>query len=412
MSEAAAEEPPRPTTTQMATVREIDAVITPEGWKSVCLVKMGLWQVIVPVGMFEKGKRVVHVEVDACIPAELLGQVPPSKIKIYNGVKAMRVVASKVGEHISQGYLITPDGLGALDLGEEVSEKFGIKKYVPPSMVFHGPVMKGFPVDLVPETGLKRLQNIWDKYADANLTYEVTEKLDGSSMTVFILNGEERVCSHHREIVYHEKDVMWKVARPVLDAIRKYGCEEFAFQGELIGPKINDGRYKIDQHGFYVFDLYVLKDKRYLDPEERMEIMEKMERSVRHCPVMQASVDLKRKFDEFFVSTSSKGSWSTEELFWNDLCVNAVGKSAINPDVEREGLVFKSYGLKRVTFKVISGTFLVEEAAGSKKEQQAHRKAKNKKRHGLVPVVMIGGEEGHEGVKEEEGGSGLVNEAP
>jgi RNA ligase (TIGR02306 family) len=179
--------------------------------------------------------------------------------------------------------------------------------------------------------------------AQTGLQFELTEKLEGSSMTVYLIDGEFGVCSRNLDLKETEGNSFWATARRdfIEEKMRNETDENwsFAIQGELIGPGIQNNIYKLSQPEFHVFDVYDISNGCYLNPAERRELIGRM--GLLHVPVLLTDKDL--------------GVGSVEEILqW------AEGNSKLNDKQEREGIVFKEAN-GGMTFKVISNSYLMNE---------------------------------------------------
>jgi ATP-dependent RNA circularization protein (DNA/RNA ligase family) len=166
-------------------------------------------------------------------------------------------------------------------------------------------------------------------------------------MTVFFKDGKFGVCSRNWELREAEGNTLWAVAR-------EYGLEKIlsdhaatdltniALQGELIGPGIQDNKYKLTKHAFYIFDIYNIDRKQYLSPGLRKDFIER--HGLRHVPVFSSAMKL------------------DPDLTMDALLKEAEGKSVMGDITgpEREGHVYKCNELP-VSFKCISNRFLLKE---------------------------------------------------
>jgi len=121
--------------------------------------------------------------------------------------------------------------------------------------------------------------------------------------------------------------------------MRSLDIDNFAVQGELIGPGVQGNIYGLSDLDFYVYDLYRIKFGEYLLPEIRRGWVERL--GLKHVPVLAAGKDL------------SVGTVD-ELLSW------AEGKSELNPKQEREGIVFKAEN-SQFSFKAISNKYLIKQ---------------------------------------------------
>ena len=348
---------------KMATVRKIDSIRPiPDADAIECAV-IGGWTVVVKKGEFKPGDLAVYVEIDAWVPTEIApflskGQEP----KEFEGIKGERLRTVKLRGQLSQGLLLPlsvpfekAGDTGFLHTseddfyeGEEVSEILGIVKYEAPIPAQLAGEVKGMFPGFIPKTDQERVQNLSNELevwrAEGNF-WEVTEKLDGSSMTVYIRDGEIGVCSRNLELKRNKDNSLWK-------AVANQGIEEMligynafdsefavALQGELIGEGIQGNPYKLKGQKFYIFDIYDIAAGRYYTPKERSKFIK--ETGLAHVPVMDTGGLL-------------------QDIDMEGILLGAEGKSDLNNQTEREGLVFKREDGKE-SFKVISNRFLLRD---------------------------------------------------
>jgi RNA ligase (TIGR02306 family) len=183
-------------------------------------------------------------------------------------------------------------------------------------------------------------QNLTEEIQSAvGLLFEVTEKLEGTSMTCYLINGKFGVCSRNLDLKDTADNTMWQVAhRDHIEAkMREQFGDGFAIQGELIGPGVQGNIYKLSKPEFRVFDVYDIAAGEYLDPKYRQEVVARM--GLQHVPVVVMDRDL--------------GVGTVDELLtW------AHDWSKLNPKQTREGIVFKQMS-GGMTFKAISNQYLL-----------------------------------------------------
>jgi RNA ligase (TIGR02306 family) len=236
-------------------------------------------------------------------------------------------------------------------IGFDCSELLNIQKWEPPIPTQLQGTMKGNFPSFIPKTDQERCQNlrkdIFETHKDD--TYEVTVKLDGSSTTIYVKDGEVGVCSRNIDLKETEGNSFWKAARdqgliePLLELCDKHGTE-YALQLELIGEGIQGNPEKLKGQCLYLFDVYNITTGRYLTPVERYCILERLTElgaDIEHVPIIDRHV---------FVTTEYKTI--------DDLLEFAEGPS-LNPQTKREGLVFKSWE-SDFTFKAIANSYLLK----------------------------------------------------
>jgi RNA ligase (TIGR02306 family) len=199
----------------------------------------------------------------------------------------------------------------------------------------------------IPKTDQERVQNLSAELAEwmaEGLTWEVTEKLDGSSMTVYVIDGEVGVCSRNLDLKPNPDNSLWRAAirHGLKEKLTGYG--NIAVQGELVGNGIQGNMYKMRDQDFYVYDVYNVDAGRYFTPAERKTFVQALD--LLHCPVLAQSANL----------LDTLGITNMDQLL-----KFAEGKSVMGDIVgpEREGLVFKC-NERQVSFKAISNRFLLK----------------------------------------------------
>lgn len=339
---------------KLASIAEITYIKPIEGADAIeCAIVNGGWPVVVKKGEYQVGDVAIYLEIDSWVPHELApflskGQEP----REYNGVKGERLRTVKLRGQISQGLLLPIDLTFFRDPGTDVTETLGIQKWEPPIPAQLQGTMKGNFPHFIPKTDQERCQNLRKEIFEEHKgeTYEVTTKLDGSSMTVYVKDGEIGVCSRNIDLKETEGNSFWKAAREqniveALAHISEDKGEEYAIQGELIGEGIQGNPEKLTGQRFYLFDIYSITESRYLKPQERYSIMDKMnlfyDADVEHVPFIDTVCGVTNEFGTI-----------------DDLLAFAEGPS-LNPQTKREGLVFKSYD-SDFTFKAIANSYLLK----------------------------------------------------
>lgn len=184
----------------------------------------------------------------------------------------------------------------------------------------------------------QNLNRQWDTLK--KYLYECTEKLEGSSMTVGLIDGEFIVCSRNINLKETDDNAFWIQARryDVEAKLRERNLDNIILQGELIGEKIQNGYYAIQGQDFYVFRIQDLTTGKFLPPDERKDLVAQLE--LKHVPVIHHRMDI--------------SNMNVQEVL-----EYADGKSEINPNKLREGLVFKRVDGEE-HFKAVSNEYLMK----------------------------------------------------
>lgn len=336
---------------KMATVRRIDAIDPIPDADAIEVATVGGWKVVVKKGEYKVGSLAIYCEIDSFLPTEVAPFLSKDKEpRIYEGVKGERLRTVRLRKQISQGLLLPHDLVWDKNMfdfnrfieGDDVSDYLNIKKYEPPiDATLSGEARGNFP-SRIPKTNQERIQNLsaeLHEWTDKEYTWEVSEKLEGSSMTIYLIDGDFGVCSRNLDLKRNNDNSFWKMANKLQleEKLMSLG-KNIAIQGEIVGPGIQGDIYKLKGHHFYVYDIYDITAGRYYTPIERKEFV--TEWDILHVPVLKSDATL--------------GTMA-------EILVSADGKSLLG-DINgpnREGLVYKCNECD-ASFKVISNQYLLK----------------------------------------------------
>lgn len=333
---------------KLASIRKIDLLTPIDGADAIECATVGGWKVVAQKGLYKEGDLAVYFEIDSWIPHELAPFLSKGKEpREFEGIKGERLKTIKLRGQLSQGLLMPLDEAcknieSELFEGLDVSVPLNIIKWEKPINAQLAGVCKGNFPTLIPKTDQERVQNLKNEVAAADgKLFEVTEKLEGSSMTCYLIDGVFGVCSRNMDLKETAENAFWKTARRdgVEEKMREqFGLADFAIQGELIGPGIQGNIYKLTDTQFHIFDIYDIRAGVYVDPATRCAMVKEM--GLTHVPVQWHSFPLAGDVDT--------------------LLAQAEGRSWLNKDQEREGIVFKQVD-GGITFKAISNKYLLGE---------------------------------------------------
>lgn len=335
---------------KMATIRKIDALRPIEGADAIECAIVGGWTVVTKKGEYNAGDLAVYCEIDSFIPTAIASYLtkPGQNPKTFEGVEGERLRTVKLRGQLSQGLLLPYATCGKICAeGEDVSELLGIVKYEAPVPAALAGEVRGMFPSLIPKTDQERVQNLKAELAEwfaEDLHWEVTEKLEGSSMTVYCIDGEVGVCSRNLDLKRNTDNSLWRAAiKYDLEEKLKIGGRNLAVQGELVGNGIQGNIYQMRDQDFLVYDIYDIDAGRYFTPAERKAFVSVF--GLNHCPVLAYSARL----------TDTLGLTNMDQVL-----KFAEGKSVMGMiGCEREGVVFKCHE-KQVSFKAISNKYLLK----------------------------------------------------
>ena len=320
------------------------------------------WWIVGKKGEVSVGDRVIYCEIDSLLPERPEFEFLRSssfKTAIIEGETVLqragfRIKTIKLRGQVSQGICFPLSILpteGTYEVGDEVTDVLEIIKYEPPVPVGMGGRVKGLFPGFLPktdETRIQVLEPLLDVYRGQ--TFFITEKLDGTSFTAFLRNGEFGLCS--RNLWLDETDSTSLFARlsqtielaEKLELIRdRFGFQP-AIQGEVIGPGIQKNKYGLNKVELRIFSVIDIDRYSLVDRDMMLSALE----SVGLTTVPQLG--------EFVLNHTI-----------DELVDFAVGMSQLNSKTHREGLVFRpaqevhdaTLG-GRLSFKVINPKFLLK----------------------------------------------------
>ncbi len=340
---------------KMATIRKIISIRPIEGADAIEGASVDGWNVVIKKNEYQVGDSVIYCEIDSWIPTEIAPFLSKGKEpREFEGVKGEVLRTVRLRGQVSQGLILPMSLLNrSVVEGEDVSGDLGILKYEPPIPAqLTGSVKGNFP-GFIPKTNQERIQNLsaeFDQWNSRKFDWEVTEKLDGTSMTVYCRDGELGVCSRNLELKETSENSLWSIFRNSgLDKWMRNYNRNIAIQGELIGEGIQGNPYKIKGHRFMIFDIFDIDSGNHQLPYERYAAYNLFRdlvdpELVSHVPVE----NLDMRFSDEDIETM------------DHLLRYADASSFLSPSVEREGLVFKNVDNSELSFKVISNKWLLK----------------------------------------------------
>lgn len=390
---------------KLATVRTIGDLLPIEGADMIEVAVVDGWKLVVKKGEFKVGAPCLYAEIDSFLPDghpawQFLVDKQP---KMMNGKKGHKLRSIKLRGTVSQGLALPLSAVPEIDnpeQGVDYSGILGIEKFEAPLAAnLVGQALGLFP-SFIRKTDQERCQNLKNQIfgydevqtdfdytnvpiidleagvaagrmiqigqayrilhkaqASRDDAYEISMKLDGSSMTGYARKTEEGivtgVCSRNLELKVNEENasnsfVSMFVKSGLRDVLIQYVEEtgdSIAVQGELMGPSIQGNRENLKEPEFYVFDIYSIDYGIYYSPEARMEVFKKLIQlgaKIKHVPILHSGVKL-----------PDLGLTNVEEL------LEFAEEPSISHPV-REGLVYKRMDGK-FSWKTISNKFLLKE---------------------------------------------------
>jgi RNA ligase (TIGR02306 family) len=253
----------------LVTTRLVTALTDIPGADNIVCATVDGWKVVVKKGEFAVGDQCLFFEIDSFLPAADTRFDFLAKTKrTWRGKDGYRLRTIKLKKQISQGLALPvamfPEGLEALTATIEKWEED-----IPAALA--GQVKGTFPAFLR-KTDQERIQNCYQDIDKRGL-YEVTIKMDGTSLTVYHHEGIIGVCSRNQELKINDENAgnLYVQQVPTFKDLP----EGYAVQAEVCGPGIQGNRAGLDRVQTFVFDIYDIKAGAYLPWHLRRAMCEK-----------------------------------------------------------------------------------------------------------------------------------------
>lgn len=350
-------------TRKLASIQQIAEILPIEGKDQIGLATFtsSAWKSIVRFEEAKPGDLIVFMEPDSVLP----------EIPLYEFMrkKKFRVSRMKMGGVISEGLCIPikeyskkelPDKF--LEINKDVTDKlrieyydradkevstkknsglikFLMKFYITRSIInFVKKLLReddNFPSYIVSKTDEPRVQNcncIVDK--NKGKIVSITEKIDGKSATYVSTETEFMVCSRNYKLKKDITNEYWKIAlklnlHELMKEMKKdlktrdkfKTLTSLVIQGELAGPGIQGNKLKLKEQQLFIFNVIITtKDDRYKLTNYHIGNL------LSNYPTLQTVPNLPDEALNYTV---------------DELVNKASGKSLINKDVIREGIVIR-----------------------------------------------------------------------
>jgi len=343
---------------KLASIQKIKNIKNIEGADNIQVADVLGWHVVIRKDEMTDGGFIVYFEVDSLLPVK--EQYEFLRKSCFNSrLNGFRIKTIKLRGQISQGLAIpVKDVFGKLDMLDlkedlDVTEILGVRKYeVEIPVTLSGAAKGNFP-SFIQKTDEMRIQSIPELLNRYNgIPFVVTEKLDGTSTTYYVKDGEFGFCSRNWEFKPDVDNTYAQIAKKyeIEEKLKKYislsSVANIAIQGEIIGPSIQKNRYALSEHMFLIYHVFNIDEHKYFH-HIALESFCAEAGLLEYVPVLARNFYL----DEYTVDSIVEYS---------------IGKSLINKDIQKEGIVIKSAlekkdpDIGRLSFKVINPKYLLK----------------------------------------------------
>lgn len=268
----------------LVTIRRVDDVVKHPNADALDLLRIGGWQVVSAKGNFKTGDLCFFFEIDSILPdAPQFKFLIDKQGKQYSKGLGARLRTIKLRGAVSQGLAIPTSEFPEILIHSDVSldEQLGVYKYEPEEQA--GSVAanaKGSWPAWMPKTDQERVENCYNEMVEltdrASILWYKEEKMEGSSITIYVKDGEFGVTSRNNDLKIDgnlQDKFIGAAFQAGWDNILSEG-RNLAIRGELCGPGIQGNIYKLLVPVIYVYDVWDIDNQVNLTPVERRAFLE------------------------------------------------------------------------------------------------------------------------------------------
>ena len=290
---------------KLASIQRIWKIEPIDGADRIELAHVLGWQCVVNKGQFQEMDLAVYFEVDSFLPVapEFVFLRASSYRKTDIMGEGFRLRTMKFRGQISQGLLIPvkvfpviPDDV---ELGTDVTELLGVKKWEIEERITTGGTMIGtLPYD-IPHTDETRVQAEPGLIQEFDgLEYYISTKMDGSSHSVCIAETGFHLTCHNYEYKDDGNSPFYELVkstdlRAKMEAFAvDHNLSSFTIQGELCAPGIQKNRLKLTKPAWYVFT--VRENGKRVSLNRMLEVCATL--GLENVPIEEVGTDLPAKY--------------------------------------------------------------------------------------------------------------------
>ena len=269
---------------KLASVQKIWKIEPIEGADRIEVVSVLGWKCVAKKGEFKEGDPCVYFEVDSFLP-------------IHPKFEFLRASCYKKNDLMGEGFLLrtqrfrgqVSQGLALplsilhdfnrevhsvssqiiANIGDDVTELIGVRKWSMPEVATGsgtaiGPMPYGIPK--TDEIRVQAAPALIEEFK--GVPYYISTKMDGTSVTMYHINGKFGMCGRNYEYADDEKCPFWKFAHhhgidcKIKDGMAALGLKSVAVQGEFCGEGIQKNRLKLFAPEWFVFTVIDMETHR------------------------------------------------------------------------------------------------------------------------------------------------------
>ena len=293
------------------------------------------WQVVALKDKFKDNEEVVFIPSGSWIPSTL---VPLTETAEYKGIKGGYLPMMKMGGEWSEGIVLKKDKWNPNDKARvwerDLPEEFQPESY------------RSYPTFIKKVEYLDAQDIADDLFARwYNTKFEITPRVNGIEMTVFVKGGRFGICSDKYSIDESAKDAFWKLAYELnLPTAMVDYRDYYAIHGTIAGKDIYKNTERMSDRRFFIHDVYDIESSEFMIPKDRYKVFTDLaeQTGMHHVDVYEKNIQL------FEVAQEMKD--------FHKYCQTYKNGTSMAPHSKRRGMVFKSCD-SQFGFKLKSNMF-------------------------------------------------------
>ena len=349
---------------KLASVQYVHDVRPIEGADRIECVGVLGWQCVAKKGEFKVGDLCVYFEIDSFLPIEerfaFLGATCLKHNELLGD--GYRLRTQRFRGQLSQGLALPLAVLPAGDwkIGDDVTELLGVRKWEVSQRATSGGTIIGTLPPWVPKTDETRVQSEPGLIDEFNgVPYYITTKMDGTSVTMYRVDGRFGICGHNFELKDDGTCSFWKWAHEheIEDRLVRAELDNVVLQGEFCAAGIQGNPLTLKCPEWYVFTVRDARREVRLGLGETIDVCQRV--GLTMVPVEECGKNLPYRSVEALLERS-RGTYEN-------------GRTKEGIVIRPQTPIYSQTIGASLSMKVVNNDYLVKKAKKSKRPKRLER---------------------------------------
>lgn len=350
---------------KLVSVRKITDIKPIEGADRIEQVLVDGWVVVAQKGIHQVGNDILYFEIDSFLPDsdKRFESFMKFGTRTFNGNLGHKVKTIRLKGVYSQGVIMPLSEFPEIvnpEYDVDYSEVIGIVKWEKPEVNGYAGDSKGNFPWFLRKSDQERIQNVYGRLSQSNYNSKFvgTLKMDGSSITVFYVDGEKYnnqgcgYCSRNQELKlpdmldtefdinsqgkFFQGAIHSNLFVKVTELYKKFGSY-YAIQGELVGAGIQGNFEKFDTYQVFAYNIFDIEKQEYVDYNTFQQMAEAVDLQI--CPVIyEEQYILQESLEDILVMANGEGLKASyrEGVVWKQVDGQIQFKAISNKYLEKQ----------------------------------------------------------------------------